>query len=275
MEEITYLFIDGGYFKATFRETVNKIFGTHYEIDYTVIKQQLRARRVFYYDCVDEYRKANESKEEFNKRIGQQKEYLDAIDSLEGFHVRRSYLVSEKRKQQKEVDVLLAVDMMTNSFNHNISKAILISGDRDFKPVIESITRAGTYVEVMYRKKTGSKELGREADKVTLLDIELLIGWAKIEEGEKRESHFPRKDFSQGGSGNRTYLPWGQSELLKEGLINDGKKSWPVKLSYREKTAQYAITILHGKVYIRNYFFTDLSLLETFVTEQYGAITWQ
>jgi hypothetical protein len=64
---------------------------------------------------------------DYTLRVQQQEERLDAIDSLEGFHVRRGHLAYRKRRRQeeqkgqKEIDVLLAVDMMTNSFNMTIS----------------------------------------------------------------------------------------------------------------------------------------------------------
>jgi len=175
MADTTYLFIDGGYLKRVFKETVGKIFGDHYEMDYCAIKKELCSRRAFYYDCVDNIRREWECEADFQARIQQQEESLDLIDSLEGFHVRRGHLAPGRTKQQKEVDVLLAVDMMSHSFKRNISKAVLISGDRDFKPVVQSIAMAGTYVEVMFWKKTGSKDLGREADNVNLLDMVQLV----------------------------------------------------------------------------------------------------
>lgn len=274
MTDITYLFIDGGYLKRVFQETVGKIFGDQYEIDYWAIKQELRSRRAFYYDCVDNIPIEGESDADFEARVQQQEEYLDFIDSLEGFHVRRGHLSRGRTKQQKEVDVLLAVDMMSHSFNRNISKAVLISGDRDFKPVVQSIAMAGTYVEVMFWKKTGSKELGREADNVNLLDMVQLVRWAKIEESEDRNRHFPATSACNCPGGNSDYLP-SIAKSLKEGTARDGKTTRTIKLSYHDSSGRYVFSVLDGKVRVLDHYFRDRSMLETFVTEQYGPITWR
>jgi uncharacterized LabA/DUF88 family protein len=58
--------------------------------------------------------------------------------------VRQGWLSPGKKRQQKEVDVLLAVDMLTRSFYKNMTKAVLLAGDRDFKPVVEVVELAWT-----------------------------------------------------------------------------------------------------------------------------------
>ena len=181
MSDIVYIFIDGGYLKRAYKDTIGTLFGDYFEIDYYQIKNSILARRAFYYDCVDDTRRKGESDADFQARVQKQEEHLDAIDALEGFHVRRGYLAPGRLNQQKEVDVLLAVDMMNHAFSRNMTKAVLISGDRDFRPVVQGVAiTAGTYVEVMYRKETGSKPLGRAADLVRYLDCIQLIQWTAV-----------------------------------------------------------------------------------------------
>jgi uncharacterized LabA/DUF88 family protein len=153
-------------------------------------KNSVSARRAFYYDCIDDIKKKEESDLDFQARLHKQEEYIDAIDALEGFHVRRGYLAPGRMNQQKEVDVLLAVDMMNHAFSRNMTKAVLVSGDRDFRPVVQGVANAGTYVEVMYSKESGSKPLGKAADLVRYLDCIQLIQWTAVPPGENKWAFF-------------------------------------------------------------------------------------
>ncbi len=156
MENVTYLFIDAGQLQTFYRDTYEPVFGPDYEVDFARVKEEFKAKRVFYYDC-PENKKPGESDADFKVRQEAQEERLDRIEKVEGVHVRRGWLSSGKKRQQKEVDVLLAVDMLTHSFYRNMTKAVLLSGDRDFKPVVESVVRLGVYVEIAYDPRIGSK----------------------------------------------------------------------------------------------------------------------
>jgi uncharacterized LabA/DUF88 family protein len=63
-----------------------------------------------------------------------------------------------KKRRQKEVDVLLAADMLTHGYDGNMDKAILIAGDLDFRRVVEALVRRGVFVEVWYEPKSGAAE---------------------------------------------------------------------------------------------------------------------
>ena len=199
MDEITYVFIDGAYLQETFRETILSTFGDEYEIDLLSLKHETRSRRAFYYDCLDNIQKQGENQADFNARVHQKEAYLDSIRSLEGFHVKEGFLQPGRNKQQKEVDVLLAVDMMWHAFHRNMTRAVLISGDRDFKPVVQSVAQSGTYVEVWFRKQSGSRPLAREADNFVSLDIEKMTYLAKRKIGDPRGKKFPIYKLFAGG----------------------------------------------------------------------------
>jgi uncharacterized LabA/DUF88 family protein len=73
----------------------------------------------------------------FDFRVKKQTDEFNAIRSLPGFHVRLGTLSGTgKRLRQKEVDVQLAVDMLTQAFAKNMNRATLIAGDLDFRPVV-------------------------------------------------------------------------------------------------------------------------------------------
>ena len=90
--------------------------------------------KTFYYDCKDDLKKATETEEQFRKRL-EQEEHFNGIQGVRGCHVQLGTLTSEgTRKRQKEVDILLTVDMMNRAIRQNMDHAFLLSGDADFRP---------------------------------------------------------------------------------------------------------------------------------------------
>src|SRR5262249_21955989 len=149
------------------------------EIDFVEIKGQAQAKRVFLYDCVDDDQRSGESDTDFKARLDAQDATFDRIKSQRGFHIRLGSLKGGgKRRLQKEVDVLLAVDMLTHGFNGNMGKAVLVDGDLDFRPVVESLVRAGVFVEVWYEPRSAARELPGAADYGRKLDFSALYRWS-------------------------------------------------------------------------------------------------
>ncbi|MGB3511380.1 MAG: hypothetical protein WBA93_19515, partial [Microcoleaceae cyanobacterium] len=95
--EIIYLFIDGGYLKRSYKDCTSQWFGNDVgdgrNIDFAAIKRHFKARKVFYYDCLDEIQNKNEKEEDFKARVFKQKDYFNQIRSLEGYHVKLGSLV--------------------------------------------------------------------------------------------------------------------------------------------------------------------------------------
>ncbi len=130
--EPTYLFIDGGHLRQYYAEGVREWFGNEGEINFTFIKSRMAAFKLFYYDCLDDVKRSGESEEDYNERVGKQEEQFDLIRSVVGAHVRRGSLTgkNEKKRRQKEVDILLTVDMMNHAIRQNMKRAVLLAGDR-------------------------------------------------------------------------------------------------------------------------------------------------
>ena len=84
--------------------------------------------------------------------------------------------------EQKKVDVLLTVDLIKLSLEHQIQRAVLIAGDSDFCPAIQVARDAGTVVQLYYDPKTKThEELIEVSDERFLID-ETLIGKIKRDE---------------------------------------------------------------------------------------------
>jgi uncharacterized LabA/DUF88 family protein len=173
--ESSYLFIDGGYLRKQYEGLVEKVFAERAAVGYDQIATASNCAKAFYYDCVDEL-KPTESDDVFAERKKAQETLFDGIREIPGFHVRTGTLSGNKR--QKEVDVALAVDMLTHAFYKNMVRAVLIAGDLDFRPVVECLIRLGTWVEVWSVDATSAKLLHRAADQHRSLTFRDLYSWA-------------------------------------------------------------------------------------------------
>lgn len=128
---------------------------SHTSLNLETVKDALRASKVFYYDAVDD------EAEDVDAR----RAYLEHIQSLDGFHVREGTVRKSKkrgkdkeneensdheteRKQQKRVDVQLAVECLMHAYTKNMWHASLIAGDLDFEPLVTALINLGTHVHV-------------------------------------------------------------------------------------------------------------------------------
>ncbi|MGA8678450.1 MAG: NYN domain-containing protein [Candidatus Acidiferrales bacterium] len=192
MADETYLFIDGAYLRDKHSKALRRVFTQVPEISLLQLKGQAIAKRVFFYDCLHDIKDEVETEEAFQERLKKDEAYFSAIRALPGFHVRWGTLTGRRgRLRQKEVDVQLAVDMLTHGFSKNMSKAVLLSGDLDFRPIVEALIRAGVFVEIWYEKESAAKELFWAADygrELTFQDF-----YSMSDEKFTQENPLPRK----------------------------------------------------------------------------------
>ena len=176
-----YLFIDGGHLREYYKSAMSEWFGNDGEIDFNVMflnsvktrRNLVSINKLFYYDCLDNVPRNGENEDKLKARIAEQELYFENIKSIVGSHVRLGRLTgkSEKKKRQKEVDIRLTVDMLNHAFRRNFDHAILLSGDGDFKPVVEALVDMGVFVTVMGDLKHTSKDLKQAADAYFPLDF--------------------------------------------------------------------------------------------------------
>jgi uncharacterized LabA/DUF88 family protein len=192
-----YLFIDGAYVEAAYRDVMNDVFQDPGDLDYRyVARPGDKIARAFYYNATDS-RLNSDTDETFARRLAEQQDRFDAIGDIPNFHVRAGVTAGSRhrRRQQKEVDVQLAVDMLLHGFRGNISHAKLIAGDRDFRPLVEAAVSLGMRVEVMYERKTGSKELYRAADVATRLRVDDFWGWSSDNWRRQQGREMPQRNM--------------------------------------------------------------------------------
>jgi uncharacterized LabA/DUF88 family protein len=120
-----YIFIDGNYLRRAYEDSMRTFFAdvSLDHLAFPVMVRELGASKAFYYDVVDMDAPDSEKRREF----------LDRLNSYDGFHVREGSLGRDKKKQ-KQVDIALAVECLTHAFHKNVWHVNLLTGDLDFKP---------------------------------------------------------------------------------------------------------------------------------------------
>lgn len=84
----------------------------------------------------------------------------------------------KKKREQKGVDVLLAVEMLHDAQAGNFSVGILLAGDADFVPLVDEVRRHGVIVIVVAQEATLAATLRQAADEVWPIDPTKLQSWA-------------------------------------------------------------------------------------------------
>jgi len=179
----TYLFIDGGYLRRNYTDSVRSWFREAGEIDFRAVKGGLAQagrggiERCFYYDALEDEQREGETEEDFKLRISQDEMFFNKIEELAGYFVRLGSLTGHRNRRQKKVDILLAVEALDHAVRRNMDRAILLTGDRDFEPLVHSLVQLGVRVEVAGDRKTTSKYLRRAADVYRLLSFADYYHW--------------------------------------------------------------------------------------------------
>jgi uncharacterized LabA/DUF88 family protein len=163
----TYAYIDGAFLRDRSAVAIEGMFGCKPELDFNHIRSLLGANRLFYYDCIEDGPRDGETQEGFERRTQAQNSFVESATRSNLCHVKLGTLRERqkgKRITQKEVDVKIAVDMLTDAHNKSIERAVLMTGDLDFRPVVERLVQLGVIVELRYDPKVTAEELIAAAD---------------------------------------------------------------------------------------------------------------
>lgn len=178
LEKVRYLFIDGGCLDTILDTFSKELFsGQEIEIDYNCLADGYQ--KVFYYDCLPAQKK-DEDDSEYKTRIQPKLKLFHKLRSLDKFHVYEGtarFRDKRRGQEQKQVDIMIAVDMLTHSFRRNMHEATLLAGDLDFKPLIDALVQDGMYVSLWYPKGKANYELVDAADSKIPLKIDRVKNW--------------------------------------------------------------------------------------------------
>ena len=88
-----------------------------------------------------------------------------------GFRVIARISYEKEIKVQKEVDAAMSCKMVSQAYEDTYDVAVIVSGDRDFRPAMEQIQELGKKVEVAGFSDNMSWMLARSCDGVHDLDL--------------------------------------------------------------------------------------------------------
>lgn len=274
MTNAIYFFIDGGYVRKRYAEAMNRVFGEAAEPDISNLHKwsygnrfgNAIPQRFFYYDCLDDIKKDSETDDQFKMRVQHQTARFERIQSLAGFHIRLGSLSGKEQKtRQKKVDVLLAVEMLDHAFRKNMDAAFLLSGDGDFAPLVDGVTRLGTWVEVYYEPSSISKDLLLAADLARRLTCAVLWSWSS-------------NDFQA-----RHPLPQWETPAKYEVVSRDARnvrngkntQGETVILAERGDKLGEFFLYTHAQDNATLLIHNNADVLKKYYNEQYGTISWE
>jgi uncharacterized LabA/DUF88 family protein len=170
-----YLYVDGASLRGRIENVSRQFFkGTGFDVDFQRLKGAFT--KVFYYDAVP-VREDGEDEATYDARIGPIRAVFDAATATDGVHVYEGDARRRRRRglEQKKVDVMLTVDMLSHTFQRNMLSTTLLTGDGDFKPLVDALVHMGMFVTLWYPANETSQELMQAADN------RLKLGWYDLQ----------------------------------------------------------------------------------------------
>jgi uncharacterized LabA/DUF88 family protein len=167
MIERVIVFIDGS-------NVFHAIKSLNIRIDYNrlvdFLVEDRRLIRAYFYGAVPQEKDLKKDSPEWESFL-RQKRFLEEL-ALQGLKVKTARLrrLPSGEFLEKEVDIMLATDMLSLAYKNAYDTAILVTGDSDFSYTVEEIQSLGKRVENASFKKTSSYILRKVCDRFTLLD---------------------------------------------------------------------------------------------------------
>lgn len=169
---VLYLFVDAGHLRPNFARAMSAWCGRTVELDFRKLSGLFSAHKMFFYDCLDDSLHPKETNEQHAARVRLLEAEFRRINALSNTHVRLGSITGAgKKRRQKEVDILIAVDMLNHAVRQNMDRAVLLTGDRDFTPLVEALVQFGLIVDVAGDLQATSDILAAAADNYRPLSI--------------------------------------------------------------------------------------------------------
>jgi uncharacterized LabA/DUF88 family protein len=174
------IFVDGGYLDYVLRD-----YGFP-KVDYQKFAKLLAGDaeilRTYFYHCLP-YQSPKPTPEEA-ARFGARQGFLNALSRLDRFDVRLGKLEYRGKDatsgklifEQKRVDILLAVDLVLLATKQRIETAVIVTGDSDFLPAINTAKNEGVSIHLFHGIGLNQphRDLWEMADQRTTITKDLL-----------------------------------------------------------------------------------------------------
>ncbi|WP_333784616.1 NYN domain-containing protein [Thermocrinis sp.] len=144
------------------------------KIDYTklieFLKEDRRLVRAYFYGAIPQEKDLKKHTPEWESFL-RQRRFLEEL-SLQGIKVKTANLKRLPGGEfiEKEVDIMLATDMLSLAYKDAYDTVVLVSGDSDFSYTVEEVQSLGKRVENASFKRTSSYLLRKICDRFILLD---------------------------------------------------------------------------------------------------------
>ena len=170
------MYIDGAALTAELELLASHLGVETLPFDYNSFVGRFGAGRAYYYDAWPE-RRPNEDEREFDVRSNKKKLLFSQLNRIPKLHVRTGTTRWRKKvgHQQKAVDVLLAVDVVTHALKGISEQAILVLSDLDFYPILDSLLHSPVSTLLVCRPQHVADDLLEVADTAMALTKKLLL----------------------------------------------------------------------------------------------------
>ncbi len=166
----TAVFIDGGYLNEVMKDYPAK------QLNFEKFSLELCQKelfRTYYYHSLP-FEPVNPTFEEHDK-IHKANKFYTILRHIPRYEVRLGKLICIKENNivsfaQKQVDILFAIDLLSLAIKGKITKAILVTGDSDFVPVVKIAKDEGISV-CLFHGQHFSQELWESCDVRKKIDI--------------------------------------------------------------------------------------------------------
>lgn len=141
------------------------------------INPNLDILRTYYYHCLPY--QSNPPTDDERNRFSKMQRFFQLLEEFPSFEVRlgklqRKGVEGAYQYEQKQIDVLLSIDLVELSATRQITHAALIAGDSDFCPAVQVAKRNGVSVWLVHGQNP-HRELWRMADDRILIDDDFCL----------------------------------------------------------------------------------------------------
>jgi uncharacterized LabA/DUF88 family protein len=168
IEERAAVLIDNYYLRKEVLDVYNGKQG-RFRLDYVKFSNSLcrdinaSRLRTYIYDC------------QFKK----DESFFTSLNLQDSFEIRLGELKAKDNGDltQKQVDVLMVIDMIQLSLKGKVQHIILVSGDSDFIPAVKLIKEEGVKVHLRSAQKDMKLDLAKSCDTRKALDNTFMVEW--------------------------------------------------------------------------------------------------
>jgi len=169
------VFVDGGYLGAILKNEHGEPRLAYDRFSDVLVGQGYERLRSCCYYCMP-FQSDPPTFEE-KERYRRAQRWIENIQRLPRFDIRLGKLAKRGTSfEQKRVDVLLSVDLVRMSWDHQIQKAVVVTGDSDFVPAVQAAKDAGVLTHLYYSASSIHDELRDAFDDRTVITKDLIDG---------------------------------------------------------------------------------------------------